>query len=149
MKIYHLVRYKIAINKCLSIPLVSTFHEQHWNVKLNSVCSNLALQMRFFWGSWTLCCHRHLPQCVLGERDTKPQDFPAGWCPGRGSDAIPQQQPWQKNWMLCGEKANEDNHSGCAEHLRVLGHTTKPFSPRKKTTNPAAFMILCQATSFT
>lgn len=119
MKIYHSVRYKIAINKCWSIPLISTFHEQHWNVKLNSMCSNLALQIRPSWGSWTLCCHRHPPKCVLGERDTKPQDFSVGWCPGRGRGAIPHQQPWQKtggqpHW-LCRE-----------EHLRVLGHNTKP-----------------------
>lgn len=64
-------------------------------MKLNSVCANLALQIKPSWGSWTLCCHRHLPKCVLGERGTKPQGFPAGWWPVRGRDAIPQQQPWQ------------------------------------------------------
>lgn len=112
MKIYHLARYKIAINKCLSIPLISTFHEQHWNVKLNSVCSDLALQIRLSWGSWALCCHRQLPKCVLEERDTR---FPSRTVPGKRQGCHSSATAMAKTWKCCGEEANEDNHTGCAK----------------------------------
>lgn len=125
----------------------STSHEQHWNVKLNSVCSKLALQIRPSRGSWTPHCHRHLPKSW--GRGTQSHKHPSRMVPRKRQGCHSSAAAMAKTG--CGVERKLMRTPTLAvqrKHLRVLRHATKPFFPGKND-QPSSFMILCQATSFT